>query len=129
LFEQEKIARSLLSNIKNYFGTSKHKVTINLNGAGVHWECIVKIDNYKVTIYSCDISYSPDVKGRTEEFIVSYFKEKKEISCGRTRNREKLIRSIEEWLNKKSKEQLYNEFDFVDHGLRKIQKLEREWMN
>ena len=126
--EQEKIAKSLLKEVKEYIGNSEIKPIIDLDGAGVHWYCKLKLENHEVSIYSCDISYHPDEKGRTEEFIVSYFENDNEVSCGRTSDREELFKSTEEWLLNHSKDHLY-EFDFVDHDLRKFQKLEREWIN
>ncbi len=128
MFKEQKIAKTLLEEVKQYFGDSEIKPVIDLEGAGVHWYCNLKLENHKVSIYSCHISYHPDEKGRTEEFIVSYFANDQEISSGRTSNRKELIESTKEWLCNKSKEHLYK-FDFVDLNLRKFQKLEREWIN
>ncbi len=128
MYREEKIAKSLLKEVKKYLDNSEIKPFIDLDGAGVHWYCNLKLENHKVSIYSCDISYHPDEKGRTEEFIVSYFKDDNEVSCGRTSDREELMKSSEDWLYNKSKEQLYK-FDFVDHDLRKFQNLESDWIN
>lgn len=128
MFEAEKIARSLFSEIKKHFNNSLIKPAIDLIGEGVHWHCIVAIDSCKVSIWSFDISYQPEEQGKTEEFIASYFQKEKEVSCGRTSNREKLIHSIAEWLNHPSKERLHNAFDFVDHDFRMVQSMESDWI-
>lgn len=128
MFVEKKIAKSLFSDIKIYFENFDIKPIIELDGDGVHWNCVLKMDEYEASIYSCDISYHPDEKGRTEEFIVSYIQKREEVSCGRTSNRDKLIKSVEIWLNYKSKEQLYNKFEFVDHDLRFFQKQESDWI-
>lgn len=128
MFIEEKIAKSLFNDVKNYFDCVDIMPNVELDGAGVHWNCIVKMDDCEISIYSCDISYHPDEKGRTEEFIVSYLQKGEEVSCGRTSDRDILIKSVEIWLNEKSKEQLYSKFEFVDHDLRYFQKQESEWI-
>lgn len=128
MFEQEKIAKSLYSELSNYLSEKRLLIKSELEGAGVHWNCICESENARVSIYSCDLSYLRDNKGNSEEFIVSYFLEDSEISCGRSYNRKKVIESVENWVLKKSKSELYTNFSFVDKGLRTIKKLEENWL-
>jgi len=128
MFIEEKIAKSLFSDILEYFKYAETKPLIELDGAGVHWYCKVNIKSIKVSVKSCDISYLKGNQGPTEEFIISYFRNDKEVACGRTSNRVNLIGSIDLWLNSKSKEQLYLKYDFVDHDLRTVENLEKTWI-
>lgn len=127
MFVEERIAKSLFRQVEKFFSNSSITPSIDLNGAGVQWYCTLKLGSQKVSIYICDISYHPNEKGRTEEFIASYFDNEEEVSCGRTSSIIEVIKSSEEWLKNKSKEQLYK-FDFIDHDVRTFQKLEREWI-
>ena len=99
MFIEEKIAKSLFSDILEYFKYAETKPLIELDGAGVHWYCKVNIKSIKVSVKSCDISYLKGNQGPTEEFIISYFRNDKEVACGRTSNRVNLIGSIDLWLN------------------------------
>jgi len=128
LFKQEKIAKSLYSELTNYISEKKINAKSELEGAGVHWNCISKSENASVSIYSCDVSYMANNKGFNEEFIVSFFSENDEICCGRSYNRENVIKSVENWLLNKEKAELYTSFHFVDKGLRMINDLEGNWL-
>lgn len=128
MFKQEKIAKSLYSELSNYLSEKGLLIKSELEGAGVHWNCICESENARVSIYSCDLSYMRDNKGNSEEFIVSYFLEDSEISCGRSYNRKKVIESVENWILNKSRYELYSKFPFVDKGLRIIKEFEKNWL-
>lgn len=128
MFKQEKIAKSLYSDLTNYISDKELKIKSELEGAGVHWSCISESGNAKVSIYSCDLSFMRDNKGNSEEFIVSFFLEDNEISCGRSYDRKKVIESVENWTLNKSKSELYANFPFVDKGIRAIKEFEQNWL-
>ena len=127
LFTEEKIARSFHFDIEDYFKKEDITPSIDLDGVGVHWYSILEMNTYKVTIKNCNHSHCLDDKGRVEGFIVIYYDDEKEVCCGRTRDREAVIRSSEVWLRYASKDKLY-QFTFVDYDLRYFQKREQEWI-
>ena len=128
MLEQEKIAKSLYVELTDYISNKELKVESELEGTGVHWNCICESGNAKASIYCCDPSYIRDNKGYNEEFIVSFFLEDSEISCGRSYSRKKVIESVENWLLNKLKSELYINFPFVDKGIRMIKELEENWL-
>ncbi len=128
MFKQEKIAKSLHNELTDYLSKKELNVKSKLEGAGVHWNSIYESEDAKVSIYCCDLSYMRDHKENDEEFIVSFFLNDREISCGRSYNRKKVIESVTFWLLSKVKSALYANFEYVDKGLRMIKELEEKWL-
>lgn len=127
LYKEEEIARSLYTGLTEFYADSDLNPFIGVDGAGVHWNCKISLNDYSISIKCCDTSYLQGISG-DEEFIVSFYHKEKEVSCGRTFAKEEVISSSNTWIRSCSKQLLYKRFEFVDKGLRKAEQLEQNWL-
>jgi len=64
---------------------------ISINGAGVHWDCVVSRNPRLCTIHCFDVRGSP-------EYLISFDHEKQQRAMGRTSSQEDVVTSMGNWL-------------------------------
>lgn len=122
-YKQEYIAENLYSNLQTHFKDSKEPVKISKQGAGVHWNCTVDANNRECKIHCFDTYGNKD---NSTEYLIAFQEAAKHKMWGRTRNLNETLNSIEDWLNEKTIEWLYEKYEFLDWSKRRILFIEKQ---
>lgn len=121
--------QNVLSKISGLFkkGNSNSSINVSIEGAGVHWKCIVTLGGSQ-----CDINcFNYDFAGskiKGPEYY-TYFKLNDVVmATGRTQDKQKTIEAVAYWCNNKSLEFLYEQFEFIDREWRALERMQAEFV-
>lgn len=101
---------------------SKSEITITLNEAGTQSDCKIKKDTRLCSIHCFDINLT-NLNYKGPEFYTTYIENGKSIANGRTFEKLDTIKSIRNWLQNETLEQLYSKFSFIDEKKRQLERL------
>jgi hypothetical protein len=90
-YVEESHARDLHSELSRAFGANGPETVVSINGAGVHWDCIVLRNPRLCSIHCFDVRGSP-------EYLISFDQEKQQRAMGRTSSQEDVVTSMGNWL-------------------------------
>ena len=100
----------------------KSDIAITLKEAGTQSECTLTKQSRQCSIHCFDIDFV-DLKYKGPEFYTDYLENGKSIATGRTFDKQRAMEAIKKWLQNKSLEELYSEFNFIDERKRQLEKL------
>ncbi len=117
--------------ISKFFGLTPNKlksdIGISLKEAGTQSECTITKQSRQCSIHCFDIDRM-DLKYRGLEFCTTFIADGKPITHGRTLDKLKTMQAIRNWIQNKTVEELYSNFDFIDQNKRQLEKL-RAYIN
>lgn len=120
---EERIAEHLEDNLVKYFKEKNELVNISKEGAGVHWNCILKLNNRLCKIHCFEDRDQDNIK---PEYLTSFEELGENKAYGRTYDLSKTIYSCEYWVKNESLKFLYNKFEFIDWMKRRIISIENK---
>lgn len=104
---------------------SENKFIIEVEGAGVHWHCLMKkieskkryVEVHCIEIDRRDIT-NPDYKGVM--YDVAFYENEEHFITGRAFKKEDALKSVDDWFNGIQKEILYPKYDFIDSTKKRL---------
>jgi hypothetical protein len=122
-YPQQNIAEELFEEISNYFKENELKIDISTDGVGVHWNCSISAENRRTVIHCFEYQHYEIIK---PEYLIEFREEEKIIAWGRTFDRQLVLYSCEDWIQRLSLELIYDKHSFVDYNKRAINGFEEK---
>ncbi|MVN88249.1 hypothetical protein GO986_15995 [Deinococcus sp. HMF7620] len=120
-YPEEQLARRLFEALQRQ---TKGSATVQLEGRGVHWACVVTCKDREVVIH---VFHYP--QGEAEYLL--YFNGPDGVHCAdaRIRSENDAIAASGAWIGGDSIERMYTSFPFVDESKRTFQHIEQQVMS
>jgi hypothetical protein len=135
--KEEIYARQFYQELKNEFwgkqnpiskflglptNETKSEIAITIKEAGTQSECTITKEARQCSIHCFDIDRN-DIKYKGPEFYTTFKLDGKSIANGRTFDKLKTMDAIKNWIQNKTVEELYSQFNFIDQNKRQLEKL------
>lgn len=119
--------KTLIAKILKFIrrDSSNLETVISIDGAGVHWHCLVSKGNRRCCINCFDINFT-DLYYRGPEYYTSFEINRQVKARGRTFDKNATIKAVEEWLENATLNNLYSHFPFIDEKKRKLENIRTE---
>lgn len=121
--------RGKQSFVSRFFGlqanAQQSDIVLTLKEAGTQSECNIASRMRQCSIHCYAIDRN-DLNFKGAEFYTVYLENGETIANGRTFDKLRAMDAIKRWMQNKSLDELYAEFDFIDEQKRKLNKLRDE---
>mgnify|MGYP000358186565 CR=1 FL=1 len=118
-YAEESHAKDLYRDLATRFASADSATNTVVEGAGVHWKCVVKRGDA-----ACEICCFDTRRGT--EYLTSFELKTESVACGRTESKSGTVDAVDDWLSGRDLAELYARFPFVDRRKRALESLRRE---
>lgn len=130
LLDKLQVRQNAVSKIAGWFKKDKpNAITVSIEGAGVHWKCIVTRGTRKCVIHC--FSYGTDAQSKKggPDYFTYFYSTNPHVPTGRTIDKEKTIEAVKSWCENATVESLYAQFEFIDFEKRVLERIKGELFN